>query len=361
MLEVAVRKRLGGFSLDVDFRVPSNGVTALFGPSGAGKTSVLSVLAGLSHPDKGRIALDGAVLYDHVLGQCVAAHRRAIGYVFQDSRLFPHMTVEGNLRYGLRRSRGRTETTTFAAAVAMLGIEKLLPRLPHRLSGGEKQRVAIGRALLSQPRLLLLDEPLASLDDARKAEILPYLEKLRDELRVPMIYVSHTLEETVRLATTMVILSGGRSVAAGSLEELSSRTDVAMLSERADAGTVLEATVAEHDEKVRLTRLSFAGGSLLVPRSTHPAGSRVRVRVLARDVALALRAPALSSFQNVLAGSIVELRERSGDVLVRIAVGDAHLLSAVTVQAVERLRLRPGLTVHALLKSVALAAPNLQH
>ena len=354
MLEVAFRKRLGSFTVDVEFTVPSSGITGLFGASGAGKTSVLSVLAGLAHPDKGRIAMDGAVLYDNVIGTCVAAHRRGIGYVFQDSRLFPHMTVDANLRYGLRRSRGRMQTNTFSAVVAMLGIERLLARLPHRLSGGERQRVAIGRALLSQPRLLLLDEPLASLDEARKAEILPYLEKLRDELRLPMIYVSHTLEETLRLASTLVLLSEGRVAASGSIDELTARTDVRLLSSRADAGAVIDATVAGHDDVGRLTRLSFAGGTLQVTRTSRTVGTHVRVRVMARDVALALRAPALSSFQNVLAGTVVEVRERSrGDFLVRIAVGEAHLLSAVTFHAVEKLRLRPGLAVHALIKSVA--------
>ena len=316
MLEVAARHRLGAFELDVAFSAPTPGITVLFGPSGAGKSSVLSVVAGLLRPEAGRVVVDGVVLLDRAAGGAaggaagvaagvdVAAERRRCGVVFQDARLFPHLSVEGNLRYGLRRAVAGAAGPAFGDVVELLGIGGLLGRRPAGLSGGERQRVAVGRALLSRPRVLLMDEPLASLDVARRGEVMPFLERLRDGAGVPIVYVTHALEEVDRLAETVVLMEAGRVVACGSLEALAVRTDVAVLSGRRDAGAVLVCGVEGHDAGRGLSRLTFDGGALLVPLRGEAVGTRLRLRLRARDVAVATEAPRGVSSHNVLAGVI---------------------------------------------------------
>ncbi len=357
MIEVEVEKRLGGFALAARFSAPASGVTALFGRSGAGKTTLVNMLAGLVRPDRGRIALRQQVLFSSEHGIDLPPERRRLGYVFQEGRLFPHYSVRGNLNYGRRRGGGHA--VGFDAVVALLGLEALLDRRPGDLSGGEKQRVAIGRALLAEPRLLLMDEPLASLDAPRKAEILPFIERLRDELRIPIIYVSHAMEEIVRLADTLVLMSEGRVAAVGPVEELTSRLDLRPLTGRYEAGAVIRATVAGHDLTYGLTELAFPGGRLRVAHVALPLGTPVRARIRARDVALATARPAAISIRNVFAGRIVEIAPDRGPLVdVRLDIGTPErpvaLWARITARAAEELGLTPGREVHALVKTVAL-------
>ncbi len=356
MLEVALQRRLDGFQLDVAFEAPP-GITALFGRSGAGKTMLVDMLAGLARPDGGHIRLDGETLFGD--GIDVAPERRRLGYVFQEDRLFPHLTVAGNLKYGMARVPPAARRIDFDRVVGLLDIGHLLHRRPRDLSGGEKQRVAIGRALLAAPRLVLMDEPLASLDAARKAEILPFIEDLRDELGLSVIYVSHAMEEIVRLADTVVLIEAGRAVAHGSVEQVMSRLDLRPLTGRAEAGAVLAATVESHDDAYQLTRLAVPGGHLLVARLDLAIGAELRVRVRARDVSLSLAEPTGSSVLNRFCGSIREIAPDGGpqapgpqaDVLLDIG---CPLWARVTRRSVDELGLAPGKQVYALVKAVAI-------
>ena len=353
---VVLRHRFPGASLDIAFDVATPGVTALFGPSGAGKSSVLAAAAGLLRPDVCRIALDGVVLADTAAGIWLPPERRRAGLVFQDARLFPHMSVATNLRYGLRRAP--PGGTGFDDVVELLGIAALLPRRPHTLSGGERQRVAIGRALLAQPRLLLLDEPLAALDAARKAEILPYLARLDAALRLPVLYVSHAFEEVAQLAGSLVLLEHGSVLAAGPLAEIAARADLP-LARRDDAGAVLLCRIAGHDAARGLTRLACGEATLLVPTLTLAPGSAVRARIPAREVILAR--PSVEPFHdaislhNILQGTVRRLGPDTarGAVMVEIDLGGARLLSRVTPDAVSRLGLSPPAPVLALVKSTS--------
>ncbi len=358
MIEIDVEKRLGAFLLDARFAAPATGITALFGRSGAGKTTLVNLLAGLARPDRGRIAVGGEVLFSAEEGIDVPPERRRLGYVFQEGRLFPHYSVHGNLTYGRRRGT-RGGAIGFDAVVALLGLGALLDRRPGDLSGGEKQRVAIGRALLAEPRLLLMDEPLASLDAPRKAEILPFIEKLRDELHLPVIYVSHAMEEIVRLADTLVLMSEGRIAAVGPVEELTSRLDLRPLTGRYEAGAVIRATVAGHDVTYGLSELAFPGGRLRVSHVALPLGTPVRARIRARDVALATTRPIGISFRNIFAARVTEVApERAPIVDVRLDIGTpaqpVALWARVTARAAHELGLTPGREVFALVKTVAL-------
>ncbi len=353
MLEVRAKRRFESFALDVEFSAASGGVTALFGRSGAGKTLVVNTLAGLVRPSEGRIAIDGTALFDSALGIDLAPEKRRLGYVFQEGRLFPHMSVRSNLAYGMK-GRGAAAREELARIADLLGLEALLERRPRDLSGGEKQRVAIGRALLASPRLLLMDEPLAALDAARKAEILPYIERLRDELGMPIVYVSHAMEEIVRLADTVVLISQGRVAAAGPIEEVMSRLDLRPMTGRYDAGAVIACTVESHDERDALTALRFAGGRLLVPRIELAPGSRLRVRVRARDVSVALEPPARISVLNVFRGRVVEVGEDGGTQIDLLLDIGAPLWARVTRRSFRELGLKPGKPVHALVKAVAI-------
>ncbi len=356
MLEVALRARRGDFVLDAAFEAPARGILALFGRSGSGKTTIATMLAGLLRPETGRIALDGAVLFDSAGRVDLAPERRRIGYVFQEGRLFPHLTARGNLLYGWRRTEKARRRLNPERVFALLGLDGLLGRRPGTLSGGEQQRVAIGRALLSNPSLLILDEPLSSLDPARRAEILPFIERLRDDLALPIVYVSHDMGELLRLADRAVLMAEGRVAAVGTVEDILGRLDLAALTGMHEVAVVLEARVVGQDEAFHLTRLSFAGGELRVPRLELPAGTSVRVRVNARDVSIALTAPSAVSILNIVSGTVVEIAPADGaQVHVRLDVG-TPLWARITARSVHDLELRPGGPVYAMIKAVAIDA-----
>jgi len=353
-LEVAARHSFGPFSLDVAFGAPTPGVTVLFGTSGSGKSTVLSIVAGLLRPQAGRVALDGLALLDTAVGVDVPAERRRCGVVFQDAKLLPHLSVETNLRYGARRAPRDATGPGFAEVIELLGVAPLLHRRPRALSGGERQRVALGRALLSRPRLLLMDEPLAALDGPRKAEILPFLERLRDVSGLPILYVTHALDEVDRLADTLVLMEAGRVLAAGPLELLAARTDLPTLSGRRDAGAVLACSVSAHDAARGLTWLSFGGGELQVPLRPEPVGTRLRLRLRARDVSVATEPPRGISSHNILPGTITAVAPAGlHEAFVTLRVGPTPLLARLTRDAVARLALTPGMAVFALVKSTA--------
>ncbi|MGB8273861.1 MAG: molybdenum ABC transporter ATP-binding protein [Alphaproteobacteria bacterium] len=359
MLEVAVLCRLGAFTLDIAFRAQAQGITAVLGRSGAGKTTLVNAIAGLVRPERGRIVLDGTVLFDQEAGIDLPPERRRIGYVFQEDRLFPHLSVKGNLRYGLRQAKNGGRVVDFDHVTAILGLGPLLARHPGSLSGGEKQRVAIGRALLTGPRLLLMDEPLAGLDPERKAEVLPFIERLRDELEIPVLYVSHIMEEIVRLADTVVLVSDGRLAATGSVEEVMSRLDLRPLTGRYEGGAVLNATILDHDEAFGLTRLAFSGGELLVPRLSLPPGERLRLRIRARDVALALEPPRRTSILNVLPGRVREIASETGALVDVVVDVGAPLWARITARSLAELGLAVGSPVYALVKAVAIDGRSL--
>ncbi|HMK68576.1 MAG TPA: molybdenum ABC transporter ATP-binding protein, partial [Stellaceae bacterium] len=312
MIEVDIEKRLGAFDLAARFSTPAMGITAIFGRSGAGKTSVVNALAGLLRPDRGTIKVEDEILFSSDARIDRRPEQRRLGYVFQESRIFPHYSVRGNLRYGMKRGATSDPALSFDAVVELLRLEPLLERRTRDLSGGEKQRVAIGRALLAAPRLLLMDEPLASLDIAHRAEIIPFIEQLRDRLSIPIVYVSHAMEEIVRLADTLVMMSEGRVAAVGPVEELASRLDLQPLTGRFEAGSVIRATVAGNDLVFGLSELSFPGGRLRVPHLGLALGTPVRARIRARDVSLALAPPKGVSILNIFAGRVVEIAEDSG-------------------------------------------------
>jgi molybdate transport system ATP-binding protein len=359
-LEVDIEHNQGVFRLEASF-CSSGRLTALFGRSGSGKTTLVNTIAGLVRPTRGRITVQGTVLVDTAAGVFLPKHRRRIGYVFQEGRLFPHLTVRQNLLFGRWLARSQETDKRDGAAdldglVDLLGMGALLARRPGGLSGGEKQRVAIGRALLSRPRLLLMDEPLASLDEARKGEILPYIERLRDEVGVPIIYVSHNVAEVARLATMVVVLDEGRVVAAGSaMEVFGGRVGLAPLREDRAGGAVIEGRVTDHDARLHLTRVVTSAGELLVPRLDRPIGASIRALVSARDVMVSVTLPEGISALNVLPGTVVELGRTDGAWLeVRLRCRDAHLLARLTVKSAEDLALAPGRPVFALIKSVSL-------
>jgi molybdate transport system ATP-binding protein len=348
---IELHHRLGDFTLDAAFAFGEPGVTALFGPSGAGKSTIIQAIAGLLRTQRGRIVLQGETLLDTGRGIFVPAHARRIGVVFQDTRLFPHLSVRGNLLYGWRRAQSRADAAGIDSIVALLGLERLLARRPSTLSGGERARVALARALLMSPRALLLDEPLAALDAARKSEILPYLERLVRETKIPMLYVSHALDEVARLADRMVVLSEGRVAAEGSLFDVTAQLDLFTGAHRLP-GAVLEARVAAHDETHGLTELAFAGEILVVPKIARGAGERVRIRIDADDIMLALVRPESVSANNILTATIAAIREDGANADVQLQLQDARLVARITRRSVERLGLHPGTKVFALIKSV---------
>lgn len=353
-LAIDIRHRLGDFRLDARFETGS-GLIALFGRSGSGKTTIINIIAGLIRPEQGQVAVGDAVLVDTDRGIFVPRHRRRIGYVFQEGRLFPHLTVRQNLLYGRWFSPKPEARDDLDRVVELLGIGPVLERRPGRLSGGEKQRVAIGRALLANPRVLLMDEPLASLDEARKAEILPYIERLRDQTRIPIIYVSHSIAEVTRLASSLVLLSEGKVAAAGPTAEIMHRLDLFPLTGRAEAGAIVEATVERHDESFALTELRSRAGLWKLPRLEAPVGARLRLRVRARDVMLAKSAPNDLSALNILPGIVAGIGAHDGPIAeVSIDCSGEMLVARLTRYSVERLGLATGTPVFALIKSVAL-------
>ena len=354
MFEVAVRKRRGAFDLDAKFESPIPGVVALFGRSGSGKSTLVHIVAGLLDADAGRIMIAGRCLLDTEKGVNVPPQRRRIGVVFQDSRLFPHLRVGGNLNYG----RNRAEApffVTFDEVVDLLGLASLMQRRTHQLSGGEAKRVAIGRALLSQPSLLLLDEPLSGLDASRRGELLPYLERLRDELAIPMAYVSHDFDEVLSLATHLVLLDRGRTVAQGDLATMSLNPDLRAIIGADAVGAIIEGSVLGTDAATGLTRVRIGRSHLELESPSAVAGSTLRVQLLARDLIVATRAPRDLSVRNVLEGTVRDIAgDFGGSDLITIDIGDALIMARITRAATRELQLAPGTGVWVLVKSVSL-------
>ncbi|SNR64810.1 molybdenum ABC transporter ATP-binding protein [Puniceibacterium sediminis] len=356
-LSVDVRHTLGDFRLDVQFDAP-DGVTVLFGRSGSGKTSVVNAVAGLLAPSQGRIVVGEQVLFDSAACVSVPVHKRRLGYVFQEGRLFPHLTVRQNLLYA-RRVSGNRSQDGLERVVDLLGIGTLLNRKPGALSGGEAQRVAIGRALLADPLMLLMDEPLAALDGARKAEILPYLERLRTEAGVPILYVSHNVSEVARLATHVVVMEEGRVLKAGPASALLSDPGMVRVMGVRDAGAVIEARVLRHAAD-GVTELQFSGGVLCLPEVEADIGSELRVRILAQDVMLAVERPSGISALNILPVEVLSLRRGEGPgVIVQLRAGTNMLLARITRRSADALDLREGSSCFAVLKSVAVAQTDI--
>ena len=354
MLRVEIKKRLGSFSLDARFECPTPGIVALFGRSGCGKTTLINIVAGLLDADFGRVALNDEVLLDTEQGRSVPAERRRVGYVFQDSRLFPHLRVAGNLRYGERRAPS-PRFIGIDAVADLLGLGALMHRRTHELSGGERQRVAIGRALLSQPRLLLLDEPLASLDAARREEVLPYLETLRDQLAIPMIYVSHNFDEVLRLASHVVLLENGLSVAAGEIESMSLNAGVRAIVGPDAVGAVVEGMVLGLEVASGLTRVRVGEGELRVQAAHVAAGARLRIQLLARDLIVATERPTRTSVRNILAGRVAAVIPDDAEAdLISIDIGGTPIMARVTKAASRELGLAPQVPVWVMVKAVSL-------
>jgi molybdate transport system ATP-binding protein len=356
-VDIRLRHAFKGFALDVDFAV-GPGVTALFGPSGAGKTTIANAVAGLIEPDAGRIVLNGNVVLATESKIFVPARARRTGYVFQDARLFPHMSVENNLRFGWRRRDPRASEADIAHIVDLLGLAPLLHRRPAKLSGGEKSRVALARALLAAPEILILDEPLAALDAARKREILPYLERLRDEARIPMLYVSHAVDEVARLADHLVVLKEGRVAAEGSIFDLISALEFSDITGASPYGAVIGATVSSHSDADGLTQLAFPGGSLTVTKLSQAIGAPLRVRIRAEDVMLAREEPRAISANNVLPARIEGVRlDTQSHADIRLDCGGTKILARITQASLKRLALEPGAQVFAIVKSVTVDSP----
>lgn len=353
-VEARVELALGGFQLDAALALPGAGVTAVLGPSGSGKSTLLRCLAGLAPAARGRIVVDDEVWLDSTRGIVLPTHRRRVGMVFQDSNLFPHLSVRGNLEYARRRAR--PAQTTLEVVVSQIGLGALLDREPASLSGGERQRIAIARALLAAPRLLLLDEPLASLDVAARAEILELLRRLLAQAPLPVLYVTHTRHEALQLADRVVLLEGGRVRGAGPVREIALRAEPGLLGGDDELGTVVEAEVTVLDDAHELSTLAFPGGSLFVPGRFAP-GERRRLEVLARDVSLALDAPGRSSILNVLPARVVEVRGGGAPrPVVVVAVGPTLLLARISRLSLEQLGIAEGVAVYAQVKAVAVVA-----
>ena len=356
ILHLAVERRFQAFTLAVKEDLALDGITAMFGPSGSGKTTLLRIIAGLDRAATGRVALADDVWQDDARGVFVPPHKRGVGYVFQDARLFSHLSVAKNLLYAERRSRAQSLRIGFDDVVAALDLAPLLDRQPAGLSGGEQQRIAIGRTLLTRPRLLLMDEPLAALDAKRKAAILPYVERLPDTFGVPIIYVTHAIAEATQISSRMVLLSGGRVSASGAVTEVMERLDLYPMTGRFEAGVVLATRVARHDPSFMLTSLDLAGQSIVVPALDMPVGADVRLRIRARDVALATERPSRISIRNILSGRVAEVAEEADTAFAEVLVdlGGAHIRARLTRHAVADLSLSPGRPVFALIKSVAI-------
>lgn len=350
-LELAV----GGFTLDVAHHIPLTGITALFGPSGCGKSTLLRIIAGLEQRARGEISFGDEIWQSEPGQNFVPPHKRNVGYVFQNARLFPHLNVAGNLRYAEKRSRSAGSTITTDSVVAALDLAPLLNRHTNSLSGGERQRVAIGRTLLTRPRLLLMDEPLAALDLRRKAEILPYIERLPDVFGVPVIYVTHAIDEVVRLARRMIVLGSGRKVAEGPVSEILERLDLHPATGRFEAGVVVAAKVIKHEPEFHMTRLSHAGQDIVMPMIDVAVGNTARLRIRARDVSLATERPKKISIRNVLTGKISQIVEEPDTAFAEtlVDIGDAKVRSRLSRAAVAELALKPGKKVYVLIKSIA--------
>lgn len=341
------------FSLDVDLEIPMRGITGIFGESGSGKTTVLRCVAGLERPSLGKLVVDGEVWQDQAAKVSLAVHERRIAYVFQEPRLFWHLNVRRNLEYGLRRTRVRQNGFEFDQIVDLLGLDKLLHRAPAELSGGEAQRVAIARALLRAPRLMLMDEPLAALDRTRKEEILPFLDRLHAQLSVPILYVSHNIEEVCRLCDHLVVMEGGRVLAAGEIQSVLVRLDLPLLAGE-DAGSVIRCTVKGYDAEYELTRLGFSGGMFLIPGRFGEPGGELRLRIRASDVSLCRDRPRHSTILNIIPAIVERIQPLQGPlVMVRLVVGSDRLTARITRRSCDELDLKKGDEVLAQIKAVA--------
>jgi molybdate transport system ATP-binding protein len=349
-----------GFGLDVDLQLPAQGITMLFGASGSGKTTLLRCVAGLDMPRTARLEIGGNVWHDTTSGVCQPAWKRAVGFVFQEASLLEHLDVRGNLEYGLKRALRGTDATrdarrALADAVELLGIGDLLTRRVHNLSGGERQRVAIARAMATQPQLLLLDEPMASLDVPRRQEIFPWLERLRDAVRLPMLYVTHSAHELARLADLVVVMEAGRAVSVGPATALFASDNAAgLLGE--EPGALLVGQVSALDAPWHLAQVRFDGGSVWLRQGSLSVGMQVRIRVLARDVSIATEAPHHTSIQNLLPCTVLNCLPDAhpSQCIVYLQCGNSRLQARITARAAHQLMLAPGKPVWAQLKSVAL-------
>ena len=343
------------FDVSVDLQLPAHGITVVYGPSGCGKTTLLRCVAGLEPSARGRVQVGQEIWQDDANQVRLPTHQRALGYVFQEASLFDHLDVAGNLAYGQQRTRNHVSDTVLQQAIELLGIGHLLQRRSHELSGGERQRVAIARALVTQPRLLLLDEPLAALDHARRQEVLPWLEKLRDDLNIPMLYVTHAVDEVARLADTLVVMKAGRVQANGPVAEVLTQADLPLVLGE-DAGALLTGIVLSIDTPWHLAQVGFAGGALWVRDSGLQAGQTVRLRVLARDVSVTLAEATRTSIQNHVPCVVDAITPEShpSQILLRLRCGDSVLLARVTARGAHDLGLHVGMAVWAQVKSVAL-------
>jgi molybdate transport system ATP-binding protein len=354
MIDVDIEQQLGAFRLAVKFAAEAP-IVGLFGRSGSGKSSVVNAIAGISTPRRGTIHVNGLCLFDAALGIDLPPPQRRIGYVFQDALLFPHMDVESNLLYGQRLRLAEDRFIDEARVIELLGLHALLRRRPKTLSGGERQRVAIGRALLAQPRILLMDEPLAALDVPRKTEILDYIERLRDEIGIPIVYVTHSVPEIARLADTVVVLSNGSCLAVGDVDEVMGRLDLKPATGRYEAGSLLDTRVTTQDSEDLLTTLGFDGGELIVPHLDAAIGDRVRARIRARDVSLSIRRPTDISILNVLPARVTAIDAETGPIVdVQLAVGSATIVARITRRSFQQLGIRRGQDLYALVKAVSL-------
>ena len=342
------------FKLEVDLSLPSSGVSVLFGHSGSGKTTLLRCIAGLEQAAQGYLALNGTIWQDSEQHLFLPTYKRPLGYVFQDANLFSHLSVLDNLHYGLKRVKNNLGLIKLNQAVELLGIGHLLTRMPNHLSGGERQRIAIARALALNPEILLMDEPLASLDFKRKQEILPYLSRLHQQLDIPVVYVTHSQQEMAQLADTLVILEDGHILAAGPLSATQSRLDLPLAHDR-EAATVWQVIIAEHESHYHLTHVDFDGGSLNIPAVDAKIGIALRIQIYARDVSIALTEPSATSILNVLPAIINEFTEgRDGQALIQLQVGKNLLLAHITRKSLLLLDLQIGMPVFVQIKGTSI-------
>lgn len=355
LIETRFRIHYSGFRLATDLSFPDEGVTVIFGRSGSGKTTLLRCLAGLERSSQGYMKFGDVVWQDESAGIFLPVHRRPIGMVFQEARLFPHLTVRGNLTYGYRRIPPADRNISLDQVVDLLDLPPLLERRPQKLSGGEQQRVAIGRALLTSPRLLLMDEPLAGLDAARKQDILPFLVRLRNELRLPIVYVTHSLTEVLQLVDTLVLIQEGQAVACGPANEVMSRLDLAGKAGPATVGSVLNTTVADHDSEYGLTRVQYRDQFLYIPEQSLPVGSPLRLHLLAQDISIALQKPeSPTSVLNMLPATVMEIgpeNPQGSSVNLKLDIGEP-ILATITRKSLANLNLKPGMPVVASVKAI---------
>ena len=354
MLSVNITKAFGSFRLETQFEVEEGSITAIFGKSGAGKTSTINAIAGLTRPDVGVIQIGNTTLFDQNLKINLPIYKRQIGYVFQDDRLFPHMTVRNNLIYGTPKNQDVANSLNLTDITGLLELAPLLERRPKTLSGGEKQRVAIGRALLSNPKLLLMDEPLASIDVQHRFEILPFIQRVREKTGITIIYVTHALEEVIFIADQIILLSEGQVTAQGTVEEIMSRLDLHPMTSRFDAGAVISATYSGYDREFDLGELSFDGGTLRIAGLNAEIGIHLRAHIRARDVSLMLDKPKDTSVLNVFKGELIEIRHEEGpqlDLLINIGT---PLIARITRKSLNDLNLDIGSKVYAMIKAVAI-------